>query len=266
MRTVGGTALRGLRLDVWRAPTDNDNGRDPVTGARYGQLWRELGLHRMQHRLDAVELSGTALTVRIRVAPAARDAGLATVYRWTGDGTRLRLTVSVTPEGGWTVPLPRLGIRFALPAGADSAVWFGGGPGEAYSDTRAASRLGRWESSVDGLQTPYVRPQENGARADVRWAAIGGVRVAGDPEFSFTARRWTTEQLDAAEHRTDLRPAGREVWVNLDHAQHGIGSQSCGPGVLPQHQLHAEPAEFGFTFTEETEETRETEQSVESVS
>ncbi|WP_405943621.1 glycoside hydrolase family 2 TIM barrel-domain containing protein [Streptomyces sp. NBC_00932] len=253
LRTVGRTALRELRLDVWRAPTDNDDGTDPVTGARYGQLWRELGLHRMQHRLDAVELSGTALTVRTRVAPAARDAGLLTVYRWTSDGTRLRLTVSVTPDGAWNVPLPRLGIRFVLPAGAESAVWCGGGPGEAYPDTRAASRLGRWESSVDGLQTPYVRPQENGARADVRWAAIGGVRVAGDPEFGFTARRWTSEQLDAAEHRTDLRPAGRQVWVNLDHAQHGIGSQSCGPGVLPQHQLHAGPAEFSFTFTEDTE-------------
>ncbi|MET9534409.1 glycoside hydrolase family 2 TIM barrel-domain containing protein [Streptomyces sp. NPDC006649] len=251
LRTVGRTALRELRLDVWRAPTDNDNGRDPETGARYGQLWRELGLHRMQHRLDAVELSGTALTVRTRVAPAARDAGLVTVYRWTSDGTRLRLAVSVTPEGEWTVPLPRLGIRFALPGGADSATWFGGGPGEAYPDTRAASRLGRWESSVDGLQTPYVRPQENGARADVRWVTIGGVRVAGDPEFWFTARRWTSEQLDAAEHRTDLRPAGRQVWVNLDHAQQGIGSQSCGPGVLPQHQLHAGPAEFGFVFTGE---------------
>lgn len=118
LRTVGNTALRELRLDVWRAPTDNDNGRDPVTGARYGQLWRELGLHRMQHRLDAVELSGTALTVRTRVAPAARDAGLVTVYRWTSDGTRLRLTVSVTPDGRWPVPLPRLGIRFALPGGA----------------------------------------------------------------------------------------------------------------------------------------------------
>ncbi|WP_405775066.1 glycoside hydrolase family 2 TIM barrel-domain containing protein [Streptomyces sp. NBC_00859] len=246
--SVGGTAVRELRLDVWRAPTDNDNGTDWTNGARYGQLWRELGLHRMQHRLDAVELTDTALTVRTRVAPAARDIGLVTVYRWTSDGTRLRLGVSVTPEGEWTVPLPRLGVRFALPGGAGTAAWFGGGPGEAYPDTRAASRLGRWETSVDGLQTPYVRPQENGSRADVRWVSIGGVRVVGDPEFWFTARRWTSEQLDTAEHRTDLRPADR-VWVNLDHAQHGIGSQSCGPGVLPQHQLHAGPAEFGFTFT-----------------
>ncbi|MFF5016404.1 glycoside hydrolase family 2 TIM barrel-domain containing protein [Streptomyces sp. NPDC001165] len=248
LRTVGGVAVTGLRLDVWRATTDNDDGAAWQTGIRHGLLWRSLGLHRMRHRLDAVELGDDALTVRTRVAPAAREIGLSTVYRWTSDGTRLRLTVSVTPEGDWTVPLPRLGIRFGLSA-ADRVRWYGGGPGEAYPDSRTASAVGRWESTVDDLQTPYVRPQENGARADVRWAEIGGLRVEGDPEFYFTARRWTTEQLDAATHRTDLTP-GSAVWINLDHGQHGLGSQSCGPGPLPQYYLLAEPAEFSFVLSE----------------
>ena len=120
--------------------------------------------------------------------------------------------------------------------------------GEAYPDTRKASMVGRWQASVDELQTPYLRPQENGARADVRWVELGGLRIEGDPEFSFTARRWTTEQLDAATHLTDLTP-GDTVWVNLDHGHHGIGSQSCGPGPLPQYHLRAEPAEFSFVFS-----------------
>ncbi|MFF4543877.1 glycoside hydrolase family 2 TIM barrel-domain containing protein [Streptomyces sp. NPDC001435] len=248
LRTVGGVPVTGLRLDVWRATTDNDDGAAWQTDVRYGLLWRKLGLHRMRHRLDGVELGDDALTVRARVAPAAREVGLSTVYRWTSDGNRLKLTVSVSPEGDWTVPLPRLGIRLGLSA-ADRVEWFGGGPGEAYPDTRSASAVGRWQSTVDDLQTPYVRPQENGARADVRWAEIGGLRVEGDPEFWFTARRWTTEQLDAAAHRTDLTP-GDTVWVNLDHGQHGIGSQSCGPGPLPQYYLGAEPTEFSFVFSE----------------
>ncbi|MFH8932806.1 glycoside hydrolase family 2 TIM barrel-domain containing protein [Streptomyces griseosporeus] len=246
--SIGAVAVRGLRLDVWRAPTDNDDGASWQDDVRHGPLWRRLGLHRMRHRLDAVETAGDALTVRTRVAPAAWEFGLATVYRWTSDGTRLKLTVSVVPEGDWTVPLPRLGVRFALSA-ADEVRWFGGGPGEAYPDTRAASMTGRWRSTVDALQTPYVRPQENGARAGVRWAELGGLRVEGDPEFWLTARRWTTEQLDAARHLTDLAP-GDAVWVNLDHGQHGIGSQSCGPGPLPGYFLRAEPAEFSFVFTE----------------
>ena len=40
---------------------------------------------------------------------------------------------------------------------------------------------------------------------------------------------------------TDLRPDGR-TWVNLDLAQQGIGSASCGPGVLPAYRLDPAPA------------------------
>ncbi|MEU2223120.1 glycoside hydrolase family 2 TIM barrel-domain containing protein [Streptomyces sp. NPDC018347] len=247
LRAVGEVPVTGLRLDVWRATTDNDDGAAWQDDPRHGLLWRELGLHRMRHRLDTVEAGGHDLTVRSRVAPAARELGLSAVYRWTSDGDRLRLTVSTVPDGDWTVPLPRLGIRFGLPA-ADRVRWYGGGPGEAYPDTRAAALTGRWQSTVDELQTPYVRPQENGARIDVRWAELGGLRVEGDPVFHLTARRWTTERLDAATHRTDLVP-GDTVWVNLDHGQHGIGSQSCGPGPLPRYHLRAEPAEFSFVFS-----------------
>ncbi|MCT9005912.1 glycoside hydrolase family 2 TIM barrel-domain containing protein [Streptomyces rhizosphaerihabitans] len=247
--SIGGIEVTGPRLDVWRAPTDNDNGAPWQPDARFGPLWRTLGLHRMRHRLDGVEPGDDALTVRTRVAPAARDVGLRTVYRWTSDGTRLRLTVSVAPEGRWKLPLPRLGVRLGLAGSADRVTWFGGGPGEGYPDTGSASMNGRWESTVDAMQTPYVRPQENGARPDVRWAEIGGLRIVGDPAFWFTARRWTTEMLDAADHLTDLRP-GDTVWVNLDHGQQGIGSQSCGPGALPRFQLRAAPAEFSFVFSE----------------
>ncbi|MEU9048806.1 glycoside hydrolase family 2 TIM barrel-domain containing protein [Streptomyces sp. NPDC048384] len=246
--TICGLDVTGLRLDVWRATTDNDDGASWQDDTRYGVLWRKLGLHRMQHRLDAVELADDALTVRTRVAPAAAEVGLRTVYRWTSDGTRLKLTVSVNPEGHWTVPLPRLGVRFGLPADAAQEVLYFGGGGEAYPDTRAASMLGQWLPSIDALHTPYVRPQENGARADVRWAELGGLRIEGDPEFWFSARRWTNEQLDAARHLTDLTP-GDTLWINLDHDQHGIGSQSCGPGPLPQYFLKAEPTEFSFVFS-----------------
>lgn len=246
-------AVQGLRLDVWRAPTDNDNGAPWQPDERYGLRWRELGLHRMRHRVDAVEAGEDALTVRTWVAPAGWDLGLRTTYRWTAAGDRLGLTVSVVPEGDWRVPLPRLGIRFGLPAAYGGARWFGGGPGEAYPDTRAAAMLGRWQLEVDALQTPYVRPQENGARADVRWAELTdgggrGLRAEGGAPFWFTARRWTSEQLDAADHLPEL-VAGEHVWVNLDHGVQGIGSQSCGPGVLPEHRLDAAPAEFSFVFS-----------------
>ncbi|MDT0268050.1 glycoside hydrolase family 2 TIM barrel-domain containing protein [Streptomyces sp. DSM 44915] len=256
LTTLAGLPLaEGPRLDVFRAPTDNDRGMHWEKDAQISVVWEKHGLHRMRHRVDAVELAADALTVRTRVAPLSLDPALHTVYRWTADAEgALRLTVTVEPTGDWSsCPLPRLGVRLGLPAAFGRATWYGGGPDESYPDTREASRLGRYAATVDALQTHYVRPQENGARSDVRWAELtaddgGGLRIeAGERPFWLTARRWTSEQLDAAEHTVDLTP-GDTVWVNLDHGQHGIGSQSCGPAPLPQYHLTAGPAEFGFRF------------------
>ncbi|MFJ9407633.1 glycoside hydrolase family 2 TIM barrel-domain containing protein [Streptomyces sp. NPDC101393] len=250
---LDGVQLGGPRLEVWRAPTDNDEAAPRPTGPSPAAEWRRLGLHRMQHRVDAVETGPDALVVRTRVAPAGSPLALRTVYRWTAEQDRLRLELSVDPEGDWPAPLPRLGVRMALCGSLGLAEWFGGGPGEGYPDTRAAARVGRWALPVDALQTPYVRPQENGARPGVRWAQLSrsdgsGLRIAGEPDFSLTARRWSLDELDAARHTTDLRP-GDVLWVYLDHAQHGIGSQSCGPGVLPQYRLEVAPARFSFVFS-----------------
>ena len=70
-----------------------------------------------------------------------------------------------------------------------------------------------------------------------------GIRVEGEPTFDLTVRPWASEQLDQARHPTDLCPEGR-IWVNLDLAQQGIGSASCGPGVLPAYRLDPAPASF----------------------
>ena len=243
LTALGGHPVRGPRIDLWRAPTDNDRGGDETDEQR----WRAAGLHRVQHRVAAVE-TGDGLVVRTRVAPPALGWGLFADYTWTAEGDRLRLRVDVTPDGDVPATLPRLGLAMTVPGGLGTAEWFGGGPGEAYPDSRQAARVGLFSSSVDGLQTPYVFPQENGHRVDVRWLRLvapngAGLRIDGNPPFGFTARRWTTAELEAARHTVDLVPGGL-VHLTFDHAQHGLGSASCGPGVLPQYRLHAQKASF----------------------
>jgi beta-galactosidase len=252
LRALGELGLDGPRLDVWRAPTDNDAGMHGEV--QLEATWRRHGLHRARHRVLAVEPGAGELVVRTRVGFAAWDAGILTTYTWTTTGNGLLLTVDVVPQAEWTFPLPRLGLRLALPAGSDRVEWFGRGPGEAYRDGRRAAAVGRFAATVDELQTPYVRPQENGSRTEVRWATLtgsdgAGLRVEGRPHIELTARRWTTEDLDAARHTPELVARDR-IWVNLDHAQHGIGSASCGPGVLPQHRLQARPTTFAVVLRE----------------
>ncbi|MFC1408245.1 glycoside hydrolase family 2 TIM barrel-domain containing protein [Streptacidiphilus sp. N1-12] len=243
--------LDGPRLDVWRAPTDNDHGGG---NRSLVHRWRALGLDRMRHRTVSRTVGPSSLLVRTRVAPAATDLALLADYRWSEEAGRLRLDLRVEPEGDWSgVPLPRLGLRLALPAAVQRVDWFGLGPGESYPDSSRAAGVGRFGSTVDALQTPYVMPQENGNRSGTRWAEFtgadgAGLRVEGAPWFAFTARRWTAEDLDAARHTSELTPGDRVV-LTLDHGQQGLGTASCGPGALPQHQLTAAPVEFTLLFS-----------------
>jgi len=162
-----------------------------------------------------------------------------------------------TTVGRHTVTLPRLGIRMSLPNGYDTAEWFGRGPGESYADSVTAARVGRFRSSIDALQTPYVVPQENGNHVDTRTLELSGtslsgtalptVRVTGDPAFAFSARRWRSEDLDRAAHPFELRDSGR-VWLNLDHTQRGIGSAACGPALPGRYEIPVAPVTFRLTF------------------
>jgi beta-galactosidase len=167
----------------------------------------------------------------------ARGARVA--YEWASAGDGLALTVSVEPDGEWPEPIAKLAVVLPLPASLDRVTWFGRGPGEAYPDTGLATHVGRFESTVDELQTPYVKPQENGRRGDVRWATLTdssgrGLRVDGG--FGLTVRRWTDADLAAAKHRNELVP-GDGLWLTIDAGHQGIGTGSCGPGVLPEYEL-----------------------------
>jgi beta-galactosidase len=246
--SLDGLAVESPRLEVWRAPIDNDRA---FSDTPFEKGWRELGLHRMHQRVDSVETDGNSLVVHARLAPAATALGLVVTYRWTADECGIILTTSVEPQGDWaSVILPRIGLGMSLPGSLGHVEWFGRGPGEAYVDTQRAARVGRFAASIDDLQTPYVFPQENGSRLDTRWLSLTGddghgLKVSGG--FAFSARRWTTADLDVARHNGELVPRDR-IWLNLDEQQNGIGTASCGPGALPQYLLRPTATEFTLRF------------------
>ena len=247
LTSLGGLELAGPRLDLWRAPIDNDK---PLVAA-----WRRAGLDRLHHQLLGVEAGRADLIVRARVGAAGTSLGMDVAYQWRAEADRAWLTVAVTPRGSWDVPLPRLGVAFTL-AGEDAELeWFGLGPGEAYRDSDSSVRVGRYRRTLAELQTPYVRPQENGNRRAVRWARLarpdGAVlSILGDPVFDLTARPWSTAALASARHTCDLRPDGR-IHLHVDAAHHGLGSASCGPPVPAWHALAAVPASFTIALAGE---------------
>jgi beta-galactosidase len=206
-----------------------------------------MGLHRLTERFDDVE-AGDALVVRTRAAAAATDRGVRVTYRWTPQGRAVALRIEVEPESDWPEPIATLAVAFTLPATLDRVRWFGRGPGESYPDTGVAARVGRFHATVDELQTPYIRPQENGRRADVRWAMLtdlagDGVKITGAEPFGLTVRRWSSDTLASVTHRNQL-VAGEHLELSIDVGHHGIGTASCGPGTLPAYELFLRKTAF----------------------
>jgi beta-galactosidase/evolved beta-galactosidase subunit alpha len=245
--TVAGqdVLLTGPRLNFWRAPIDNDAPLLPT--------WRREGYHILQHRVDAVsarqEPNGAHVRVQSRIGAPGTARGFKAVYDYmVGGAGQILLTVSLDPVGEPVSPLPRIGLEMFLSQETDAARWYGRGPGESYADSREAGRYGMWRKTVDELATPYVHPQENGNRTDVRWVCLTdrrglGLFARGYPTLDFSAHRWSRETLEAAAHSTDLRPA-RALTVNIDYRQQGLGSAACGPGPWEQYVLRAEPVTF----------------------
>lgn len=247
--------VSGPRLTIWRAGIDNEarGGGEPIM-----REWRRRFLHLAQHRLDSFSwerLGDAAVRVSVRacLAPPSHEAAFDCAYEYTifGDG-EIALELRGTPRGDWPATLPRIGLEMTLPGALDQVTWLGRGPGESYADSKQAARFGRWSAGVDELFTPYVRPQENGNHADTRWVALRdsrgfGLLVAGDPSLEFSAHRFTTADLERARHLHELAPRPT-ITLHLDYRQNGLGSASCGPGVLPPYQLHAEPFVFRLGF------------------
>jgi beta-galactosidase len=251
---LGDLGVDGPVLDLYRAPTENDHGQGDLNDI--ASVWRKTQLHRLLHRVDAVEEGPGGLRVRGRTAPRTHPHGVAWTMTWTPDEDGLELRVEVQFVGPWTdtpymhrdIWVPRLGLLFALPGSAERATWFGRGPGETYVDSFEGSRVGRFDRPIDDLQVPYPVPQENGNHVQTRWLEVSGaglptLRVDGRPEFDFTARRWTSHDLERAQKPHELVDSGR-VWLNIDHAQQGLGSASVGPALPEQYRIPREPTSW----------------------
>lgn len=247
----------GPRLTFWRAPTDNDRGG--FSRKSVAATWKAWGLHHLHHRIDRVtwEMSADdrALSIQVvaRIAPPVRSWGIMCTYTYTVYGSGdIVLQVEGIPGPGGPHTLPRIGLELRVPQQFEHVTWYGRGPGEAYSDTKQANRVGLYTRTVDELYTPYTFPQENGNRSEVRWVNVTnlrgmGIHAVGLPELNFSLHRYTVEQFEHAKHTTDLRVVGPLVW-RVDYRQQGIGSASCGPALPSQYELRAEPFQFAVCF------------------
>lgn len=253
--SVGGLTA-GPRLSAVRAFTDNDAG-----GGRHNSIrtpFYASGLTQMRYFPVEASSDGTSVVTVVR-AEGSRSCGWVHRRRWTmsQDGT-LSIENRIVPHGKMP-ELPRLGTSWILNGALENVEWYGRGPHENYPDRCSAAFLGRYRSTVSGLYVPYVRPQDCGVRCDVRWIEFTddrarGVRFAASVPLAVRALHYGWEDLEFARHRRrqeriyNVKPPRREVRLDLDIAERGLGNASCGPKTLPKYCVRSEVCEWTETL------------------
>ena len=236
-------------VDLWRAPIDNE--RD-FTWTKFETRWKAINLHLAQLRLVEAQISDTTLTLMKRLGLPGTGIGADIAERWRCADGELSVEVDVAfdgwPEG---LPVPRIGYTFALEGAPQRVEYRGYGPFERYPDTGNGTTFAQWDASAEQMLTPYVFPQENGNRHGVRNAQIhterGQLGLRAPDGLGLVVHPFSAAELDRRAHHGALQPDGL-TWVTLSAALQGNGSAACGPGVLPQHELTAQPLSFRFAL------------------
>ena len=258
---------KGPDPDFWRPPTDNDYGygMDKKLG-----VWKKAGERTIVTKANISQPGMGKVVVTfnydIQGINGKKIAGYASSYSVFGSSDVIvknqfsKISESI-PE------IPRMGMQMQLPENFMNLKWFGRGPHENYVDRKTSADVGLYESTVSDQYVPYIRPQENGYRTDVRWLTLTdenetGILISGDPLICFAALNNIHDDFESpgklSQYRKDARTANTHtndikprdfINLNVDLGQMGVGGDdSWGAIIHPQYRLLAKKYEYSFRF------------------
>jgi beta-galactosidase len=240
--------LTPLTPNFWRAPTDNDFGNYMHDWAA---VWEQAGRNRSLSSLETIEDTDARIVI-------------SAVHRFSDDtGNELadwRSTYTFHPSGAIDIEnsmqrvdglpvMPRVGMNVELRRALENVAWFGRGKFENYNDRKTAANVGRYSNTVAEHYVPYMRPQENGYKTDVRWlslsdAADAALLVTTDKLFP-DARN---ERGRVNVHVNDVVPRDI-VSLDIDYGQMGVGGDdSWGKRTLQKYSLNENSYHYAFTL------------------
>lgn len=239
-----------LQPNFWRAPTDNDFGAS--LQVKYA-VWKnpKIKLISMQQRINEHQ----AIIEATYELPEA-SAKLFLTYNINNEGA-IKVTQKMTTDKDAKVAnLFRFGMQMQMPRSFDKVEYYGRGPVENYIDRKSNADLGIYKQSVSEQFYPYIRPQENGTKSDIRWwktlnAAGHGIQVVAAEPYSASALHYTIESLDEGlykkqGHSQEVEEADLTNFC-FDKIQAGLGCEdSWGRIARPEYQVPYGDYEFTF--------------------
>ena len=238
MVCAGGELLKSpLRLNVWRAPIDNDVKLVPI--------WRDVLLHAKQEAKRIVfgenTVTAEGYLATAHYLPSVYFTLTYTLYKGA-------LKVGIRYRCAEFIPfLPRIGMRTALAPSFEDVNYFGYGPYESYTDRRLSCIKKRYSDRVSNMEVDYVRPQENGSRfgCDFMELSDGKRMLRAEGNFSFSALPRSQEEYTEYAHDWELPPR-TATHLSLDFFMSGVGSNACGPDLAERYRT---PKEGGGEIT-----------------
>ncbi len=237
--------------NFWRAPIDNDFGANLHNTMN---IWRAAHKNRRLISFDLKESDeGAILTYQFRLVDIAAD--LTITYQIDSKG-EIYVTQSYKTENKDITEMMRYGMSMRVADRYDNYTYYGRGPVENYIDRCYGSDIGIYESKVADQYTPYVRPQENGNKTDVRYLTLTdesgyGLRIEGKEALGATVSHVPTEDLDPGlskkyRHQNDIHHQS-QIFLNIDMFQRGIGGTNSW-GALPLRQYRYDNKDYSFTY------------------
>ena len=249
--------VEGPEMNIWRAPTDNDGIRNrPTQAGKPMTEWLKIGLNDLQLKSQSVQLEeiedGVTLLIDKTFTPKHSDHTLQFQQRWSFHADGIVVVDNMIDAAIGLPTLPRIGVSFQTAEGFEQVEWYGRGPQENYVDRNAGTKIGRYISSVDDQYFPYILPQENGNKTDVRWFSLSNgdhtITFTAEDTFEFSVGHYTADDLFSSYHTNELIDKKRsETVVTIDHKQRGLGTGSCGPATLEKYCV--EPGVYRFRYS-----------------
>lgn len=251
---------RGLYPNFWRAPIDNDYGAGHPVKLK---VWKDASYKEPE---GDVTLNGSTVTCKYDY-PEVKGTWDVSYTVYSNGVIRVENAFTTTDI---TIPMiPRVGLRMQMPPAFEQLTYFGRGPWGNYCDRRVSAFVGKYTTSVHDMFEPYIRPQENGHRTDIRWCALtnktgAGLLFIADKTFEMNASSYTMETMDSGDsifndqpvsdkndhrHIVDAKPSNL-VDLFIDYRMMGLGGDdSWGTWAHEPYLIRTGQAPIRYSFS-----------------
>ncbi|TFG08635.1 MAG: DUF4981 domain-containing protein [Promethearchaeota archaeon] len=242
--------------NFWRAPIDNDLGHLDQDFDAFDEdaffidySWKEASKMRKISKIIVKEIQSCVKCITVLFSMPNSEKELEIVYQINGNGDII-IDNNFTPSK----EMIRFGMQVEIPGEYNKMTWYGKGPHETMLDRKEGAAVGIYSGIVEELIHPYVRPQENGNRSEIRWCTMANeedfgllISDVGGTLLCISAWPYTMEDLENATHNHKL-PHRNTITLNIDYGQRGVGGDLPGFAALHKEFKLKANKQYSYSF------------------